>query len=80
MPRRKSAHLRDPPEHLVVSKSEGKWQGQSAISHDWGADTVVYLDHPVLKQLVARAPGDFEIASGDVVHASPLSGKEHRFT
>lgn len=67
------------PEHLALSKSEGKWQGQVRHIERLGADTVVYLDHPTLKQIVARVPGDFEIESGEVVHASPMSGKEHRF-
>lgn len=67
------------PEHLVLSKSEGKWQGLVRHIERLGADTVVYLDHPLLKQIVARVPGDFEIASGEVVHVSPMSGKEHRF-
>jgi ABC-type sugar transport system ATPase subunit len=67
------------PEHLALSKSEGKWRGQVRHIERLGADTVVYLDHPTLKQIVARVPGDFEILSGDVVHASPMSGKEHRF-
>ncbi|MFN3317919.1 MAG: ABC transporter ATP-binding protein [Allorhizobium sp.] len=67
------------PEHLALSKSEGKWQGQVRHIERLGADTVVYLDHPTLKQIVARVPGDFEIVSGEVVYASPMSGKEHRF-
>jgi multiple sugar transport system ATP-binding protein len=67
------------PEHLALSKSEGKWQGQVRHIERLGADTVVYLNHPVLKQIVARVPGDFEISSGDLVHATPMSGKEHRF-
>lgn len=67
------------PEHLVLSKSEGKWQGQVRHIERLGADTVVYLDHPLLKQIVARVPGDFKIALGDVVHASPMNAKEHRF-
>ncbi|PLK73124.1 sugar ABC transporter ATP-binding protein [Rhizobium sp. TH135] len=67
------------PEHLALSKSEGKWQGQVRHIERLGADTVVYLDHPSMKQIVARVPGDFEIASGEVVYASPMSGKEHRF-
>ncbi len=52
------------PEHLVLSKSEGKWQGQVRHIERLGADTVVYLDHPTLKQIVARVSGDFEIAWG----------------
>jgi ABC-type sugar transport system ATPase subunit len=67
------------PEHLALSKSEGKWQGQVRHIERLGADTVVYLDHPTLKQIVARVPGDFESALGSVVYATPLSGKEHRF-
>ncbi|KPF44626.1 ABC transporter ATP-binding protein [Rhizobium sp. G187] len=67
------------PEHLALSKSEGKWQGQVRHIERLGADTVVYLVHPLLKQIVARVPGDFKIESGDVIHASPMSGKEHRF-
>ena len=67
------------PEHLVLSKSEGKWQGQVRHIERLGADTVIYLDNPQLKTIVARVPGDFDIASGEVVHASPMSGKEHRF-
>jgi ABC-type sugar transport system ATPase subunit len=67
------------PEHVILSRSEGKWRGQVRHIERLGADTVVYLDHPELKQIVARAPGDFEVASGDEIYAMPMNGKEHRF-
>ena len=66
------------PEHLVLSKSEGKWQGQVRHIERLGADTVVYLDHPALKQIVARVPGDRRVACRRPAQALPWSPRRGR--
>ncbi|WP_349961760.1 ABC transporter ATP-binding protein [Rhizobium sp. ZPR3] len=68
------------PEHIALSAAEGKWQGQVRHIERLGADTVVHLDVPELVSLVARTDGDRPIQIGETLFATPLTGKEHRFS
>jgi multiple sugar transport system ATP-binding protein len=68
------------PEHITLSPTEGKWQGKVRHIERLGADTVVYLDVPELQTLVVRTDGDRPVTTGETQFASPLSGKEHRFS
>ncbi|MDQ0422409.1 multiple sugar transport system ATP-binding protein [Peteryoungia aggregata LMG 23059] len=67
------------PEHIVLSRSHGKWECRVRHIERLGADTVVYLDNPALQQIVARVPGDFVITQAEMIFASPEDGKVHRF-
>ena len=68
------------PEHVALSSSEGKWQGKIRHIERLGADTVVYLDVPELQTLVVRTDGDRPVRIVETQFASPVAGKEHRFT
>ncbi len=68
------------PEHVALSSSEGKWQGKIRHIERLGADTVVYLDVPELQTLVVRTDGDRPVRIGETQFASPVAGKEHRFS
>ncbi|MBW9055913.1 ABC transporter ATP-binding protein [Rhizobium mesosinicum] len=68
------------PEHIALSSTEGKWQGKVRHIERLGADTVVYLDVPELQTLVVRTDGDRPVTTGETQFASPLIGKEHRFS
>jgi multiple sugar transport system ATP-binding protein len=68
------------PEHITLSPTEGKWQGKVRHIERLGADTVVYLDVPELQTLVVRTDGDRPVTTGETQFASPLAGKEHRFS
>jgi len=68
------------PEHIALSSTEGKWQGKVRHIERLGADTVVYLDVPELQTLVVRTDGDRPVKIGETQFASPLTGKEHRFS
>jgi multiple sugar transport system ATP-binding protein len=68
------------PEHVGLSSTEGKWQGKVRHIERLGADTVVYLDVPELQTLVVRTDGDRPVKIGETQFASPVTGKEHRFS
>ncbi|MFB2566081.1 ABC transporter ATP-binding protein [Rhizobium sp. IMFF44] len=68
------------PEHIALSAAEGKWQGRVRHIERLGADTVVHLDVPELVSLAARTDGDRPIQIGEALFATPLTGKEHRFS
>ena len=67
------------PEHVTLSPEAGKWQGQVRHVEHLGADTVVYLHVAGLGELVARVPGEMQVAHGDRLWASPVAGREFRF-
>ncbi|QFY63768.1 ABC transporter ATP-binding protein (plasmid) [Rhizobium grahamii] len=68
------------PEHLTLSENEGKWRGKVRHIERLGADTVVFLDSDQLPSLVARTDGDRPLSIGQTLFASPVQGKEHRFS
>ncbi|MBB3310335.1 multiple sugar transport system ATP-binding protein [Rhizobium sp. BK196] len=68
------------PEHIALSSTEGKWQGKVRHIERLGADTVIYLDVPELQTLIVRTDGDRSVMIGEIQFASPLAGKEHRFS
>jgi multiple sugar transport system ATP-binding protein len=68
------------PEHIALSSTEGKWQGKVRHIERLGADTVIHLDVPELQVLVVRTDGDRQISVGETLFASPVNGKEHRFS
>ena len=67
------------PEHLAVSKSEGKWSGKVGVSEHLGSDTFLYvevdgLDDPV----TVRSSGEIALRHGDTV--LPYTRKRTRST
>jgi multiple sugar transport system ATP-binding protein len=66
------------PEHVILSKSDGRWSGRVRHVERLGADTIVHLDVPELGPLVARTTGDRAFSHDEAITASPMVGKEFR--
>ena len=82
-------HTYDPDEMYGENYGYRSGLNQSMVDHltnkvrhieRLGADTVVYLDVPELQTLVVRTDGDRPVTTGETQFASPLAGKEHRFS
>ena len=67
------------PEHLTLSDLSGLWQGRVRHVERLGADAFLHLDVAGLDTLIVRTAGDSRLRSGDMVWATPVAGKEHRF-
>jgi multiple sugar transport system ATP-binding protein len=68
------------PEHLSVSKSEGKWKGRVGVAEHLGSDTFVHVHDTGLGELITvRIAGDIEVRHGDTVWLNPDMDKIHRF-
>ncbi len=67
------------PEHISLSSDSGKWQGRVRHIERLGADAVVFLAVEGMGDLVVRTGGEAEVAVGDLVYATPMAGREHRF-
>ncbi len=68
------------PEHVTLSQEGGTWQGTLRHIEHLGADTVVYLQVPNMGELVARVTGEVQGSYGETFWASPMQGREYRFT
>jgi len=67
------------PEHLRLTSDAPRWKGKVRHIERLGADTLLYLDVPVLGEMVLRSDADTGPALGDTCGVVPLAGKEHRF-
>jgi ABC-type sugar transport system ATPase subunit len=67
------------PEHVLLSPDAGLWRGRVRHVERLGADAIIYLEVPLLGELVARTEGATTLAPGADVWASPRDGAEHRF-
>jgi len=67
------------PEHLTVSRDSGLWQGEVVVAEHLGSDTFLHVKLNGLGQLTARAPGEFDVHSGDPVWLTPQEGRIYRF-
>lgn len=68
------------PEHIQISETEGKWKGSIKHIERLGADTIIFLDVPQLPVIVVRTDGGRSISLGQTLFATPVQGKEHRFS
>ncbi len=67
------------PEHLILSQSEGLWQGLVGVAEHLGSDTFLHVQVDGVGNLAARASGEFSVNYGDAVWLTPEEGKIHRF-
>lgn len=67
------------PENLVVSETEGRWEGQVRHVERLGADTILHMEMRDLGPLVARVEGHRSFAPGAAVHATPDETREFRY-
>jgi ABC-type sugar transport system ATPase subunit len=68
------------PEHLRLTVDQPRWTGTVRHVERLGADTIVYLDIPGLGEMVVRADGAEFPKVGSTCGASPLPGREFRFS
>ena len=67
------------PEHLSLSKSEGKWKGKVRVVEHLGSDTYAQIELEGMGHALARAAGNFRIDYGDAVFATPDPSLIYRF-
>ncbi|NTB39142.1 ABC transporter ATP-binding protein, partial [Agrobacterium tumefaciens] len=67
------------PEHLVLSKESGLWQGKVTVAEHLGSDTFLHLEVNGIGPITARTDGEFECKHGDTVFITPDDTKIHRF-
>jgi multiple sugar transport system ATP-binding protein len=66
------------PEHVLI-RSDGEWKGTVVHAEHLGADTMLYVESPVLGAVTVRADGDAPQSVGDEVMLAPMQEKMHRF-
>ena len=59
------------PEHLTLSRQDGKWQGRIRHIERLGADAILFMAVDGLGDLVARTGGETDFVVGDTAHATP---------
>ncbi|TRA98225.1 MULTISPECIES: TOBE domain-containing protein, partial [Rhizobium/Agrobacterium group] len=67
------------PEHLLLSKESGLWQGKVTVAEHLGSDTFLHLEVSGIGPITARTDGEFECKHGDTVFITPDETKIHRF-
>ncbi|MDY6946439.1 MAG: ABC transporter ATP-binding protein [Pseudomonadota bacterium] len=67
------------PEHLSLSTSGGRWQGQVRLAEHLGSDTFVHVEVAGLGALAARAAGGLDVRHGDTLWLTPDEACLHRF-
>ncbi|ACP26228.1 ABC sorbitol/mannitol transporter, ATPase subunit [Sinorhizobium fredii NGR234] len=67
------------PEHLVLSKDHGTWQGTVGVAEHLGSDTFLHVNADGIGTLTARVSGDFAVTHGDRVFLTPESQRLHKF-
>ncbi|GGL72059.1 ABC transporter ATP-binding protein [Wenxinia marina] len=67
------------PEHVTLSESGGLWTGTVRHVERLGADSIIHIEATGLGPLVARVEGHRAFAPGQIVHASPIDGREVRY-
>lgn len=68
------------PEHLIVSDSEGEWEGVVGVSEHLGSDTFLHVQCPAFEQpLTVRVNGEMAFNYGDRVFLTPDAKQLHFF-
>lgn len=67
------------PEHLLLSKESGLWQGKVNVAEHLGSDTFLHIDAGNIGMITARAGGEFACQHGDTVFMTPDETKIHCF-
>lgn len=68
------------PEHIVIGKEEGRWQGRVGISEHIGSDTFLRVhDTGLADSLTVRAAGEVSFRDGDRIFLNFPSEHLHRF-
>ncbi len=68
------------PEHVTLHPTEGRWKTTVRYVERLGADAIIHLVSADLGPITARTTGDAPYETGAIVWATPVSGREVRFT
>ncbi len=67
------------PEHVLLSTTQGRWQGQVGLVEHLGSDTFVHAEVADVGTITARASGDLQVKYGDSLWLTPQLDCLHRF-
>jgi multiple sugar transport system ATP-binding protein len=68
------------PEHIALSRTQGRWPGRVMLSEELGADTFVHVETEISETpLIVRTPGDLRLAAGEEVRLEPEEDRVHLF-
>ena len=67
------------PEHLSVSRENGRWKGKVIHAEHLGADTILYIETEAAGLITVRLFGEQHYDEDDVIFVTPDEGKAHRF-
>jgi multiple sugar transport system ATP-binding protein len=67
------------PEHLAVSKTEGKWKATVGVAEHLGSDTFLHVNSDGAGPLTVRGDGEIGARHGDTIYLTPDAAKIHRF-
>ncbi len=66
------------PEHVDLSKEDGRWPGTVGLAEHLGSDTFLRVESEH-GEMIVRAIGDFDARHGERVYMTPEPGRIHRF-
>jgi multiple sugar transport system ATP-binding protein len=67
------------PEHLAISRTEGKWPAIIKLAEHLGADTFLHVDAGPCGMMTVRAGGEYEALPGAKIFLTPEPSRIHRF-
>jgi multiple sugar transport system ATP-binding protein len=67
------------PEHFLLSKTEGSWQGTVTVAEHLGSDTFLHIDADDIGPITVRAGGEESYNHGDRVFVTPDPARIYRF-
>jgi multiple sugar transport system ATP-binding protein len=67
------------PEHLAISRTEGKWPATIKLAEHLGADTFLHVDAGPCGMMTVRAGGEYEAVPGAKIFLTPEPSRIHRF-
>ncbi len=67
------------PEHMAISKTEGKWSGVAGVTEHLGSDTFIHVRTDAAGLITVRASGETDIRHDDKVFLTPDTARIHRF-
>ncbi|MDI6027349.1 ABC transporter ATP-binding protein [Corticibacterium sp. UT-5YL-CI-8] len=67
------------PEHVSISKTEGKWSGTVGVAEHLGSDTFLHVHTDGVGTITVRTSGEVGLDHGANVWLTPQPDKLHRF-
>ncbi len=67
------------PEHLALSRDEGRWRGNAGVAEHLGSDTFIYAEVEGIGPMTVRTTGEFALNHGEQIFLNPDPERVHRF-